>query len=364
LATHQPKHILFAPLDWGLGHTTRCIPLIRYMQSLGHVPVIAGNASQRTFIEDTFGPIDFIHLEGYNIRYSRWNRIGQAGLLAQMPRILATIKAEHNWLLQVTKERQIDGIISDNRYGLHHPAIPSVILTHQLQVQTGIGDFADRALQKLHYTFLKRFHQTWVVDIPGTPNLGGKLSHPATLPQHNKYIGLLSQFEEMPHNNNAGNHLLILLSGPEPQRTDLARILWQQALQHNGPITFIEGSESATTPPTIPAHINYHKRLTTQQLAPILADADIVTSRSGYSTLMDLIALRKKAIIIPTPGQTEQQYLGKHLHAQGLFYCAPQKGFDLQTALKEATQFPFHSLAIDGEFDGYKTVVEEWINTL
>ena len=134
MATQQPKHILIAPLDWGLGHTTRCIPLIRHIQQLGHVPVVAGNQAQRTFIEETFGNIENIHLEGYNISYSGWNRFSQAGLLSQLPRIQKTITAEHKWLQQLSHEIKIDGIISDNRYGLFHDTIPSVIITHQLNV--------------------------------------------------------------------------------------------------------------------------------------------------------------------------------------------------------------------------------------
>ena len=234
MATQQPKHILIAPLDWGLGHTTRCIPLIRHIQQLGHVPVVAGNQAQRTFIEETFGNIENIHLEGYNISYSGWNRFSQAGLLSQLPRIQKTITAEHKWLQQLSHEIKIDGIISDNRYGLFHDTIPSVIITHQLNVLSGLGNITDRAILKIHYSYLNRFQNTWVADAPGEKNLGGKLSHPAVLPRHTKYIGLLSQFEEVNSNIDPDHYILILLSGPEPQRSILSRILWQQAIEHKG----------------------------------------------------------------------------------------------------------------------------------
>ena len=354
------------------GVTTRCMPLIRYIQSLGHIPVVACNTTQRTFIEETFGHIDIIHLDGYNILYSKWNRLGQIGLLSQLPRIHKTINAEHNWLLQLANERPIDGIISDNRYGLFHPNIPSVILTHQLQVQTGLGNFPDHAIQKLHYKYLDRFNATWVVDAPGNPNLGGKLSHPAALPNHATYLGLLSRFETptaippvpLIDGNIAEEPLLILLSGPEPQRNELSRILWQQVQHYPGKVTFVEGSENVIPPATISPHITYHKRLTSEQLAPILRNAGMVISRSGYSTLMDLVALRKKAIIIPTPGQTEQEYLGRHLHRQGIFYCTTQKRFDILTALKEASQFPYHFLPLDRAYTTYKKVIDQWLHAL
>jgi len=128
LSTQTPKRILVAPLDWGLGHTSRCIPIIGYILSLGHVPVVACNQSQRSYIKETFGTIEFIHLEGYNVTYSKWNKFGQVGLLSQLPAINKAIKQEHDWLQQCAEDMKIDGIISDNRYGLFHKSIPSVII--------------------------------------------------------------------------------------------------------------------------------------------------------------------------------------------------------------------------------------------
>ena len=173
MVTHKQKHILIAPLDWGLGHTTRCVPIISHILRLGHVPVVACNNSQRSFIEETFGNIDIIHLDGYNITWSKWNKFGQSGLLSQLPRIIKSISSEHTWLKDLVSWRRIDGVISDNRYGLYHNSIPSVILTHQVNIQTGISDFTDRTIRKIHYNYLNRFNETWVPDNPGIPNLGG-----------------------------------------------------------------------------------------------------------------------------------------------------------------------------------------------
>src|SRR6185312_274155 len=133
-------------------------------------------------IEETFGHIDIIHLDGYHISYSGWNRWAQMGILSQLPRITKTIRREHEWLMKLCAQRQFDGIISDNRYGLFHPHIPCVILTHQVCVQTGFGNMPDNVIRKLHYKFLERFNETWIVDMPETPNLGGKLSHTRPLP--------------------------------------------------------------------------------------------------------------------------------------------------------------------------------------
>ncbi len=366
MATQTPKRILIAPLDWGLGHTARCIPIISYISSLGHIPVVACNPSQRSFIEETFGDIEIIHLNGYNVSYSKWNKFAQIGLLSQLPRISRSIAREHKWLLLHSGEMKLDGIISDNRYGLFHPAIPSVIMTHQLEIQTGWGNFSNLAIQQLHYKYLNRFNSTWVVDAAGIQNLAGKLSHPTSLPHGIEYIGLLSRFGSLDtiRSNKEENTLLILLSGPEPQRTTLSKILWQQVLHYNGSVIFIDGSDTAIPPGNIPAHISYNKRLTGKTLAPLLQCAHMVICRSGYSTVMDLAALNKKAILIPTPGQTEQEYLGKYLHEKNMFYCAKQDGFDLSKAMAEAAVFRYQSAMLGNEYSVYRKVLDEWISAL
>lgn len=364
MVTHKPKNILIAPLDWGLGHTTRCVPLIRYIQGLGHKVFVAGNEWQRSFIREIFDHISIIDLGGYDVTYSKWNQWGQVGVLSQIPRLNKTIRAEHQWLKQKANELQLHGIISDNRYGLFHTDIPSVIMTHQLCVRTGMGNFIDRSVQKIHYKHLDRFDTTWVVDVPMGSGLGGALSHPPELPSRSVYIGLLSQFAGNVAAGNNDGTLLILLSGPEPQRSELSHILWQQVQHYEGKVVFVEGTNNVTPPPVMPPHIIYHKRLANEKLAPLLQSAGIVICRSGYSTLMDLVALRKKAIIIPTPGQTEQEYLGAYLHKAGIFYTVKQKGFEISRVLKISQQFPYHSLPVKGEYSRYEQVIDNWLETL
>lgn len=364
MATKKPKNILIAPLDWGLGHTTRCVPLIRYLLASGHNPIVAGKASQLSFINGLFTNIQTVHLDGYNITYSTLNRYLQAGIMTQLPRILGTIREEHAWLHKIAGELQLDGIISDNRYGLYHSGIPSVIITHQLRVQTGLGNIADTTLQKLHYKYLDKFGATWVADTHQPPGLAGVLSHPDILPKQTSYLGLLSAFENTGVYNTDAATLLVLISGPEPQRSVLSKILWQQVLPHNGDVVFVEGSETAEAPQSIPAHITWHNRIAGERLHSLLQNAEMVICRSGYSTLMDLIALRKKAILIPTPGQTEQEYLGKLLAEQGLFYATPQAGFDLSSALSMAAKFPYNQSMLQDHFGNYKPVIDDWLATL
>jgi hypothetical protein len=331
----------------------------------GHRPIAAGNASQLSYFNEVFGnTLDTVHLEGYNVRYSKWNKIAQAGLLSQLPAIAKVIADEHRWLQQAAVELQLDGIISDNRYGLYHSRLPSVILTHQLLVKTGMSNIADRLIQKLHYKYLGQFGAVWVPDLQGLPNLGGSLSHPVRLPANLQYIGLLSGFAATETKEAGGDAVMILLSGPEPQRTELSALLWQQALQHQGNIIFVEGSENAAMPSSVPPHIRYYKRLAGDQLAVLLIEASLVICRSGYSTLMDLVALGKKAILVPTPGQTEQQYLGSNLYTEGVYYCTKQNGFSLERAVSEARSFPYKKINWANAYTVYEAVVSKWFDSL
>lgn len=364
MGSNKHRHILIAPLDWGLGHTTRCVPIIDRLLRSGHIPIFAGNDWQRNYIRLTFPGLETLDLPGYEVRYSSNKQQFLSAIGAQIPRIFRTIRQEHDWLLRLARGRSLDGIISDNRYGLHHPTIPSVFLTHQLQVMSGMRGLADRALLRLHIRFISKFPECWVVDLPGGENLGGKLSHPKRQPPNTQYIGLLSQLAGTNTRPEEEQHLLILLSGPEPQRTILSDLLWQQLSSRREHTVFVEGTKRIPAKTNIPKQIEYHRELTREELLPLLQRASMVVCRSGYSSLMDLVALGKKAILIPTPGQTEQEYLGKYLHGQGVFFCSDQMGFQFEQALEEARHFPFNALSVPGAFALYEQKLDQWIARL
>ncbi len=368
MLNHTPKNILVAPLDWGAGHTTRCIPLMRHILDAGHRVIFAGNDRQQAIINSEMGDdaVTMVHLEGYNITYSPLNRIAQAGLLLQAPSVMAAIRNEQQWLRAAVKQYQIDGIVSDNRYGLYHSSVPSVIITHQLRVLSGMGRLPDNIVQRLHYRWLSRFGAVWVPDMPGADNLAGQLSRPAVLPPGTHYLGLLSRFSGMvlPEKDTDPDRLLVLLSGPEPQRTILSQILWPQVAAYHGPVVFAEGSDSAAAPAVIPPHVCWHKRLSGTALATEISCAGMVICRSGYSTLMDLGVFDARAILIPTPGQTEQEYLGRIMQQQGHYYCTPQSGFSLEQSLKKAQGLKDASGPERRVFDIHKEVVSQWLTTL
>ena len=365
MGSNKQKRILIAPLDWGMGHTTRCIPLIHFLINSGHIPVFAGNEWQRTYIKETFVKINTVFLEGYNITYPNKANPGKFFILPRIPSILNSISNEKKWIDENSDNLNIDGILSDNRYGLHHSKIPSVILTHQLQIQTDCGKRTDMLLQELHYKLLNKFNSVWVVDTESEKNLGGNLSHTIKMPLNYHYIGLLSRFaDKSTEEEIKGKPILILLSGPEPQRTKLSAKIWQQLQNYNGEVVYVEGADNIKHPIYVPHNIKYFKWLTHEQLYPLIKAASIVICRSGYSTIMDLVALNKKAILIPTPGQTEQEYLAKSLQEKEIFYSMKQIDFNLPEALKAAEQFPFRKMNLEDSFNIYKKVVSDWVETL
>ena len=221
--------------------------------------------------------------------------------------------------------------------------------------------FSDWLAQKIHYGFINRYSECWVPDAVQAPHLAGVLSHPKRLPKVPvKYLGPLSRLEkrEAPP---LQYDLLLLLSGPEPQRTIFENILLRQltdfpcrALLVRG----LPGSEAPLAP--LPGHVTAVNHLPAAQLGQALQQADWVICRSGYTTVMDLVQLGKKAILVPTPGQTEQVYLGRYLQKQSLFYSVPQHLFNLREDMEKAKPYS----PIGFEMGGYQDGLAIWVQKL
>ncbi|HVU59188.1 MAG TPA: glycosyltransferase [Puia sp.] len=250
------------------------------------------------------------------------------------------IKEENHWLRQFQAKEGIDIVISDNRYGLWRRDLYCVLITHQLNIHTGLGAWADRWIRQWHYRLIDRFDTCWVPDITSGTGLAGALSHPARLPRvPTHYIGLLSRMERSMADETID--LLVLLSGPEPQRSILEKMLWEQLQSFKGSFVFVRGLPGGGSPLS---GTNVYDHLPASALNKLLVRARMVVARSGYSTVMDLVRLQKRSILIPTPGQTEQEYLGKYLTAQRIALCIRQSGFFLEDALQRAEQFSYITL--------------------
>jgi uncharacterized protein (TIGR00661 family) len=325
--------ILVAPLDWGLGHATRCIPIIKFLQSQNHQVIIAAEQNTEILLKQALTQVTFIQLKGYRIKYSTTSFKTFVKLLSQIPSILLSIYKEHQWVKKVVKNYAIDVIISDNRFGLFHKTTPSVFITHQLMIQTG-SKIGNKLLQQLNYLFVQQFTQCWVPDVATDNNIAGKLSHPKRLPNNVHYIGPLSRLSKMVAEKKE-YALTILLSGPEPQRTIFETLLLQQVASIDGKILLVRGLPNANyeTASNLPNNVVCKAYLAAPEISQAVAESALVICRSGYSTIMDLIAIEAPAILVPTPGQTEQIYLAKHLQEQGYFYCTTQQNLAVSAAI-------------------------------
>lgn len=334
--------ILVAPLDWGLGHSTRCIPIIKELLANDCEVLLAGEGQQEALLKNEFPGLQFLSLGGYHVRYSKSPAGFVFRIIMQMPRIVSIIKKEHRWLKKIAKEYQLDAVISDNRFGLYHRRINCVFITHQLKIKNPIIKWSEKVIQRWNYKYINRFSECWIPDVEGKNNLAGELSHPLIKPRVPvKYVGILSRFEKK-EISEIKYQLLFILSGPEPQRTILENKIINEVSHYPGTATVVRGLPSALSVIPSTGMIKFYNHLPSEQLNEEIQKAELVISRSGYSTVMDLVKLQKKMILVPTPGQTEQEYLAFHLHQNQIAVAVQQNRFFLNSALADAKKFDYH----------------------
>jgi len=353
--------VLIAPLDWGLGHVTRCIPIIKELINQKCIVIAAVSGVQRTILLREIPDLAFVELPGYGVKYGKNRAMTVLQLICSIPKILIRVNREKAWLRAWIREEGPDLIISDNRYGLYSREVVSIFITHQLLIRTPLGSVADRLVQRVNYAFIRRFSLCWVPDAEGVDGLAGELSHPVRLPDVPvRYIGWLSRFggeggfdrgtgvdpgagvdggggvdREAGVDRGAGVDLLVLLSGPEPQRTVLEKKILEQVTDYPGRVVLVRGLPEGVGL-EVTERVTVFNHLPAAELEALIRGAGQVICRSGYSTVMDLMRLGKRAILIPTPGQTEQEYLGNYLAQKGWAISIDQSGFFLPDALAAA----------------------------
>jgi len=358
----QKPIVLLSPLDWGLGHTTRCIPIIHELLFLGCTVIIACNSMQKALLIREFPRLQYVHMAGYNLKYGkkRWGTIVR--ILLQTPKILIKINNEKRWLNIFLKSQSIDCIISDNRFGFYAPNTPSIFITHQLCIKTGLGKLTDRLVQWLNYRRINRFSTCWVPDCKGTKTLAGELSNPATLPAIPvQYMGGLSRLKPCSGKTHSIK-LLVVLSGPEPQRSLFENLLLKQLEQQPGKTILVRGLPGEGDEVWVKNDLTIYNHVPAGILNDLMCNAELVISRSGYTTVMDLLKLGKKSILVPTPGQAEQEYVATHLLKEQLAYTVPQAQFNLQSSLTSANEFPYQ--VSPWPMEDYKKVIKEMIQQI
>ena len=331
------KRILVAPLDWGLGHATRCIPIIRELVDCGAEVIIAADGGGFTLLKEEFPDLEIIHLPGYRMRYSG-NHSMNWQMFTNVPKIFFQIYKEHVKLQKLISEYRLDAVISDNRYGLWSRKIYSVFITHQIIIKCPSPLwFLQRPLRGIIGFFIGKYHRCWVPDVKEANNLSGDLSHQRLLPSL-KFIGPLSRFTHLDDTPCEKKYdVIVTLSGPEPQRSIFEQLILEQLAESKLKSIVVRGVPGEPT--SGKKGLTIHSHLNTAEMHEAMMCSNLIVSRPGYSTIMDLAALGKKAILIPTPGQTEQEYLAEMLTERGSFYSVSQGEFNLEAAAAKAHAF-------------------------
>ena len=327
--TNGSKTILIAPLNWGLGHATRCIPIIRALLEHNYTPIIASDGIALALLAKEFPTVQTLELPSYHIEYAQNGANFKWKLIKNGPKMIKAIQEEKKLIRQWVQKYDIDGIISDNRLGVRSKKVPSVFITHQLNVMTGNTTWIT---SKMHQFIIKKYTECWVPDLDGTVNLTGKLGHMDHPNHKTKYIGPLSRLQKklLPKKYD----LLIILSGPEPQRGMLEKHLKEEIINFDGNVIFIEGNIEKTQKITTIGRVVYYNFMNSYELEHAFNESEMVLCRSGYTTIMDLAQLRKKAFFIPTPGQYEQEYLAEKFEKDGLVPFAAQDNFVMKDIAK------------------------------
>ncbi len=322
------KQILFTVLNWGLGHASRSIPLIQTLIDQGAMVTIGSDGRALALLREEFPALECIELPAYNIQYPTSNMFWNIGI--QLPKILRAIRAEYQFIQKLVQEREINAIISDNRFGCYHTGILSVFITHQIRIKTGIP-LLETVVQKINESFIKKFDECWIPDFESTPNLSGVLSHQHQL-KNIQYLGALSRMQYFPTTKKYD--VIVVLSGPEPQRSILEKEVIQQLQSSHLKTLIVQGKTNTYQEKQLTPNIKAVSFLTTPDLNKAILESKTVICRSGYSSIMDLVALRQKAILIPTPGQTEQIYLTEHLRQLPYFIVQQQGHLEIKKGIE------------------------------
>jgi len=312
LNRHPDMKILICPLNWGLGHATRCVPLIRQLMAEGHELVLVSDGFPLEFLRQEFPSLRYIEFPSYQVYYSSGK--SQVGaMLFNFPEIIKGIVKEHFWLNDLLQREHFDQVISDNRFGMWNKHVRSVYITHQLMVKMPEAlKFLESLVHWIHKMFINRYDKCWIPDVADHGGLSGDLVHKYPLPTNATYIGPLSRFKGLEKTNaNAEYEVVAVISGVEPQRTLFEESIINRFMNAPGKTLIVAGQPQQEKKEIQMGNITRVTHLQDTEMASVLLGAKKIISRSGYSTIMDLDALHclDKAELIPTPGQTEQEYL-------------------------------------------------------
>lgn len=354
------KRVVVAPLDWGLGHASRCVPIINGLLALGCEVVMAGSGPSLALLKEEFPKLETFLLPSYNPVYPK-NESMVWTMARQLPHFVSVIRAEHRELKNLIVSNKIQGVISDNRFGCWSENIPCVFITHQsnIMMPQRFG-WLSPLVRSATIRYMRKYSACWIPDFEGN-KLSGELSSLKYGDGINaKFIGPLSRFQKKSATKKIYD-VVAVLSGPEPQRSLLEERIVKQLESSQLEYQIVRGLPGGDGV-KIKNSINF---LGGKDLQSLLDQAKIIIARSGYSTVMDMSAIGARTIFIPTPGQTEQEYLAKRLKEKGIAFSMPQDLFNLTTALSESERYSGFIQKDDMQIAPQLNVhLKQWVTTL
>ncbi len=321
--------IIYAVCSWGLGHATRSLPVIRKLVSENHELKIISQGRSLQLLKNELGDsLEYIELEDYPMLLSESPRQFMAKSMIYWPKFIGRLHNGFNYVKKLIEKEKIDRIISDARYDIYSRSIPSFFMSHQMRIMNPLRlKMLESGSEIFNLFFFKRYAGVIVPDYK-EDNLSGDLSHNLRRIDENKlhYVGVLSDFEKKKKSKDID--YLISISGPEPQRTMLEEKIMSQVKDLKGKIVVTLG-KTENLDKYNSEGIETYSFLPKNEREDFLNRSKLVISRSGYSTILDLSVVGAKALMTPTPGQIEQEYLGKYHNKKGSFYCLRQDKINL-----------------------------------
>lgn len=330
------KNVLICPLTWGLGHFTRSVPIAEKLVSSGYTVYFAVNHKFKNLLHHHLPNALLINFPSYKITYSI-NKYLWLKLFLQAPKIIAGFITEYRATQKTINKYSVSVIISDNRYGCFSKKTHNIFITHQV---TPIMPAQLKSFQTVSdYVFRKlinRFDQCWIPD-DATIHVTGKLTGNLDKIRKTSFIGILSRFnciEPQPLQGISKLDWLAVISGPEPQRSILEEIIKTEFQKSGKQCMVVRGKPDLTERIDKNGNVWVASHLSSGNLKYVLLLSRFILCRAGYSSIMDLISLERTAVLVPTPGQTEQEYLATKLAEKKMFITQHQHNLDLENAEK------------------------------
>ena len=357
--------VLVAPLDWGLGHATRCVPVIRELLNQGAEVELAVVRANAGLLRGVFPELRQRLAPSYNIVYPKHGYNMGLWLVKNGAHLRAVMNYEHRFAEEMVRRYHYDVLLSDNRFGFYSRNAKSIYMTHQRRIAFPRVLSAFEPIGMLwHASVMKRFDEVWVPDLPEPPGYAGSLSHVNRSPVSVKYVGALSRFdgENLSVKSDVRYRFVAVVSGVEPARTRFENLLRKTLVKIPGRHAIILGKPSLGVKSSNEQNLDLFTHLPDDQFAAVVRNAEWVVSRGGYSTVMDMAVLGARCVFVPTPGQYEQVILGRDLTREGFAVTIDESKFSTESLLAAISEKARVALPKPTDNNLLKTAVKSLIS--